>query len=39
VLENWSDDDVNALTGGLERLREDFARLAAAHSHAQKEAA
>jgi DNA-binding MarR family transcriptional regulator len=39
VLETWSDEDVNALTGGLERLREDFARLAAAHGQAQKEAA
>lgn len=39
VLESWSDEDVDALTGGLERLREDFARLAAAHSHAQQEAA
>jgi DNA-binding MarR family transcriptional regulator len=29
VLESWSDDDVAALTGGLQRLREDFARLAA----------
>jgi DNA-binding MarR family transcriptional regulator len=38
VLESWSDEDVDALTGGLKRLREDFARLAAAHSHAQKEA-
>ncbi len=39
VLDGWSDEDVNALTGGLERLREDFARLAAAHAQAQKEAA
>jgi len=39
VLEGWSDEDVNALTGGLERLREDFARLAAAHTSLQKEAA
>jgi DNA-binding MarR family transcriptional regulator len=39
VLEGWSDEDVNALTGGLERLREDFARLAAAHHSPQKEAA
>src|SRR5919206_809597 len=39
VLERWSDDDVNALTTGLERLREDFARLAAAHPDAEKEAA
>jgi DNA-binding MarR family transcriptional regulator len=39
VLGSWSDEDVNALTGGLERLREDFARLAAAHPHAEKEAA
>ena len=39
VLEGWSDEDVNALTGGLERLREDFARLAAAHTSPQKEAA
>ena len=39
VLEGWSDEDVDALTGGLERLREDFARLAAAHSQAKKEAA
>jgi DNA-binding MarR family transcriptional regulator len=40
VLEGWSDEDVTALTGGLERLREDFARLAAAsHSPAKKEAA
>ena len=39
VLEGWSDEDVNALTGGLERLREDFARLGAAHTSHQKEAA
>jgi DNA-binding MarR family transcriptional regulator len=39
VLEDWSDDDVTALTGGLERLRDDFARAAAAHSEATKEAA
>ena len=39
VLEGWSDEDVNALTGGLERLRDDFARLAAAHTSQQKEAA
>jgi DNA-binding MarR family transcriptional regulator len=39
VLESWSDDDVNALTGGLERLRDDFARLVAASSPVQKEAA
>jgi DNA-binding MarR family transcriptional regulator len=39
VLESWSDEDVNALTGGLERLREDFARLAAGHPETQKEAA
>jgi DNA-binding MarR family transcriptional regulator len=39
VLESWSDDDVNALTSGLERLRDDFARLAAAHHSPQKEAA
>jgi DNA-binding MarR family transcriptional regulator len=39
VLEGWSDEDVNALTGGLERLREDFARLAAAHTSQPKEAA
>jgi DNA-binding MarR family transcriptional regulator len=39
VLEGWSDEDVNALTGGLERLRGDFARLAATSPHAQKEAA
>ena len=39
VLEGWSDEDVNALTSGLERLREDFARLAAAHPSQQKEAA
>jgi DNA-binding MarR family transcriptional regulator len=39
VLEDWSDDDVDALTGGLERLRDDFARAAAAHSQATKEAA
>src|ERR1044071_4958867 len=39
VLEGWSDEDVNALTGGLERLRDDFARLAAAHAAQQKEAA
>jgi DNA-binding MarR family transcriptional regulator len=30
VLDGWDDEDVNALTGGLERLRDDFARLAAA---------
>jgi DNA-binding MarR family transcriptional regulator len=39
VLDAWSDDDVTALTGGLERLREDFARAAAAHAQATKEAA
>jgi DNA-binding MarR family transcriptional regulator len=39
VLEGWSDEDVNALTSGLERLRDDFARLAAAHTSQQKEAA
>jgi DNA-binding MarR family transcriptional regulator len=39
VLEDWSDQDVEALTGGLERLRDDFARLAAAHTQAKKEAA
>ena len=39
VLESWSDDDVNALTSGLARLRDDFARLAAAHHSPQKEAA
>jgi DNA-binding MarR family transcriptional regulator len=39
VLGSWSDEDVDALTGGLERLREDFARLAAAHPNAEKEAA
>jgi DNA-binding MarR family transcriptional regulator len=39
VLESWSDEDVNALTSGLERLRDDFARLAAAHTSPQKEAA
>jgi DNA-binding MarR family transcriptional regulator len=39
VLEGWSDEDVNALTSGLERLRDDFARLAAAHPSQQKEAA
>jgi len=39
VLEGWSDEDVNALTGGLERLRDDFARLAAAHTSPPKEAA
>ena len=39
VLEDWSDADVSALTGGLERLREDFVRTAAARSDATKEAA
>ena len=39
VLEGWSDEDVNTLTGGLERLRDDLARLAAAHTSQQKEAA
>jgi DNA-binding MarR family transcriptional regulator len=39
VLEGWSDEDVNALTGGLERLRDDFARLAAVHTSQPKEAA
>jgi DNA-binding MarR family transcriptional regulator len=39
VLGSWPEEDVNALTGGLERLREDFARLAAAHPHPEKEAA
>jgi DNA-binding MarR family transcriptional regulator len=39
VLDTWSDEDVQALTSGLERLREDFARLAAAPNPATKEAA
>jgi DNA-binding MarR family transcriptional regulator len=39
VLASWSDEDVNALTSGLERLRDDFARLAAAPTSPQKEAA
>ena len=39
VLDGWSDEDVNALTSGLERLREDFARLSAAHPAPTKEAA
>jgi len=39
VLEGWSDEDVDALTSGLERLRDDFARLAAAHTSPPKEAA
>ena len=39
VLEGWSDEDVNALSSGLERLREDFARLSAAHPAPTKEAA
>jgi DNA-binding MarR family transcriptional regulator len=39
VLERWSDEDVNALTTGLERLRGDYARLAAIPAHAEKEAA
>ena len=39
VLDGWSDEDVNALTSGLERLREDFARLSAAPTSHQKEAA
>ncbi|HEY3188513.1 MAG TPA: MarR family winged helix-turn-helix transcriptional regulator [Solirubrobacteraceae bacterium] len=30
VLEAWGDDDVDTLTRGLERLRDDFARQAAA---------
>src|SRR5919202_5123816 len=38
VLGSWSDEDVNALTGGLERLREDFARAAVGPAHASKEA-
>ena len=38
VLESWSDEDVNALSSGLERLRDDFARLSAAPT-SQKEAA
>src|SRR4051794_18319280 len=28
VLDGWSDEDVASLTGGLARLRDDFARLA-----------
>jgi DNA-binding MarR family transcriptional regulator len=39
VLEGWSDEDVNALSSGLERLREDFARLSAAPTSHSKEAA
>jgi DNA-binding MarR family transcriptional regulator len=39
VLEGWPDEDVQTLTSGLERLREDFARLAAAPTPAAKEAA
>jgi DNA-binding MarR family transcriptional regulator len=27
VLAGWSDDDIAALTGGLQRLRDDFTRL------------
>jgi DNA-binding MarR family transcriptional regulator len=30
VLEGWDDEDLENLTRGLERLRDDFARLAAA---------
>jgi DNA-binding MarR family transcriptional regulator len=29
VLDGWSDDDVASLTGGLQRLREDFTRFQA----------
>jgi DNA-binding MarR family transcriptional regulator len=32
VLDGWSDEDVAALTGGLQRLRHDFTRLQAATS-------
>ena len=39
VLDDWSDEDVNALTAGLERLRDDFARAAVGPAHASKEAA
>jgi DNA-binding MarR family transcriptional regulator len=39
VVDDWSDEDVDALTSGLERLREDFARLSAAPTSHQKEAA
>jgi DNA-binding MarR family transcriptional regulator len=37
VLEGWEDDDVDSLTRGLERLRDDFARLGA--PSARKDAA
>jgi DNA-binding MarR family transcriptional regulator len=37
VLEGWDDEDVDTLTRGLERLRDDFARLAAASSISMRE--
>ena len=37
VLESWTDDDVDTLTRGLERLRDDYAQLAG--TPARKEAA
>ena len=39
VLESWTDEDVDTLTRGLERLRDDYALLAAAGTSARKEAA
>jgi DNA-binding MarR family transcriptional regulator len=40
VLEGWDDDDVDSLTRGLERLRDDFARLGTTSStSARKDAA
>jgi DNA-binding MarR family transcriptional regulator len=39
VLESWTDEDVDTLTRGLERLREDYAQLASATTSARKEAA
>ena len=39
VLASWSEDDVTTLTQGLERLRSDYAQLAAPPPSAHKEAA
>jgi DNA-binding MarR family transcriptional regulator len=39
VLDSWTDEDVDTLTRGLERLRDDYAQLAAAATSAPQEAA
>ena len=39
VLEGWDDEDVDTLTRGLERLRDDFARLGTTSPTFRKDAA